>query len=151
MRKTANRKLTAGNIAKPPRRRDPATTPHSSRLQVQRYGYRGRGKDCQDVVEAKSGAICAFSRYGATPGHGERTGRGKRRRCPSRPEVEPSERLCNLFERSRANWICRHRTRCVDTLMIGVTSRTESGLPTSELYSASAIRQTDTDPPEAMS
>ena len=44
-----------------------ATAPYSSRLQVKRYGYRGRGKDCRDVVEAKSGALCICVRYGADP------------------------------------------------------------------------------------
>ena len=40
MRKTANRKLTAEISIKPPRRRGLATTPHSSRLQVQRNVFK---------------------------------------------------------------------------------------------------------------
>ena len=52
----ANRKLTADNSAKSPCRRDPAKTPHSSWLQVQRYGNQGRGKDCRDAVAVRSTA-----------------------------------------------------------------------------------------------
>ena len=43
-------------------------TPHSSRLQVQRHGYRWCGKDCRSADEAGSGAICVCARYGADPG-----------------------------------------------------------------------------------
>ena len=139
-------------MAEPHCRRDPATTPHSSRLQVKRYGYRGCGKDCRDAVEAESGATCACARYGADPG----TRRTPGARQAAAVSVAPGSRTNGTAVQSYLNeaWqigLWRHRTLCVDTLLIGATARTESSLPTSERYSASARRQTDTDPSEAMS
>lgn len=50
----ANRKLTAVNIVKPPRRRDP--TSHSALIAAASLAVRlqGRGKDCRDADAAKS-------------------------------------------------------------------------------------------------
>lgn len=97
----ANRKLTAGDSAKLPRRRCPAKTPYSSWQQVQRYGHQGRGKDCRDADAAKSTAAYTCSRYGETPNHGERQRSRMQRRCRCAPEVRPRERRCNTISALR--------------------------------------------------
>ena len=109
----ANRKLTAGTSAIPPRRRDPAITPHSSRLQVKRCGYRGCGKDSRGADEAGSGAICACARCGADPGTPNAPDSRKAAAVSVAPGGQTSRTTMHTCRHKTANWTCRRLMRCV--------------------------------------
>lgn len=76
-------------------------TPHSSRLQVKRHGYRWCGKDCRSADEAGSGAICACARCGADPG----TPNAPDSRQAAAESVAPG----GLTSRTKMH-TCRHKT-----------------------------------------
>ena len=100
-RKWQIRKLTAGDSAKPPRRRDPATTPHSSWQQVQRYGHQGRGKDCRDADAAKSTAAYYLLPIQRDPKLRRTSSVVEATAVSLRPKVRPYERLCNTISSQR--------------------------------------------------
>lgn len=108
----ANRKLTAEISLKPPRRRDLAMTPHSSRLQVQWHGYRGCGKDSQGADEAGSGAICACARYGADPGTPNAPDSRQAAAVSVVPGGQTSRTKMHTCQYKTANGTCRRQMRC---------------------------------------
>ena len=75
-----------GTSAKPPRRRDPTSTPHSSGQQVRRYIFQGCGKDSDRADDRAAGRQptqervrrlhALEARCGATPKHQNVVGRG---------------------------------------------------------------------------
>ena len=109
----ANRKLTTEISLKPPRRRDPAITPHSSRLQVQWHGYRGCGKGCRDADEARSGAICACAPCGADPGTPNAPDSRQAAAVSVAPGGQTSRTTMHTCRHKTVNWTCRRLMRCV--------------------------------------
>ena len=103
----ANRKLTAGDSAKPPCRRDPTKTPYSSWQQVQRYGNQGRGKDCRDADAAKSTAAYNCSRYGETPNQKNVNGRGSNGGVVAARKSDPLNGCATPCHHNEGKWLCR--------------------------------------------
>ena len=83
------------------RRRDPATTPHSSWQQVQRYGHQGRGKDCRDADAAKSTAAYYLLPIQRDPKLRRTSSVVEATAVSLRPKVRPYERLCNTISSQR--------------------------------------------------
>ena len=107
IRKKANRKLTARNIAKSPCRRDPISHSVLVKAASSAVCLQGRGKDCRDADEAGNGAKCACTRYGTDPGtpnapvprqaaavsvaHGGQTSRTLMRTSDSRRQMDKTD------------------------------------------------------------
>lgn len=73
----------------------PAVAPHSSRQQVQRYGYKGGAKIVEMRTQPRAPLHINCARYGTTPNLGKRPCSRKQRRCSLRPKVRPDERPCD--------------------------------------------------------
>ncbi len=88
-------------------------TPHSSRLQVKRCGYRGCGKDSRGAVEAGSGAICSCARYGADPGTPNSPPDSSQAAVSVAPGGQTSRTTMHTCRHKTINGTCRRLMRCV--------------------------------------
>ena len=101
IRKKANRKLTARNIAKSPCRRDPIS--HSVLVKAASSAVRlqGRGKDCRDAEAAKSTFAYYLRPLRNDPEPRRAPLFGEATAVSLRPKVRPYERLCNTISSQR--------------------------------------------------
>ena len=88
-------------------------TPHSSRLQVKRCGYRGCGKDSRGADEAGSGAICACARCGADPGTPNAPDSRQAAAVSVAPDSQTSRTTMHTCRYKTVNGTCRRLMRCV--------------------------------------
>lgn len=97
----ANRKLTADNSAKLPRRRD--QTSHSALVTAAGSAVRvqGRGKDCRDADAAKSTAAYYLLPIQRDPKLRRTSSVVEATAVSLRPKVRPYERLCNTISSQR--------------------------------------------------
>ena len=88
-------------------------TPHSSRLQVKRCGYRGCGKDSRGADEAGSGAICSCARCGADPGTPNAPDSRQAAAVSVAPDSQTSRTTMHTCRHKTVNGTCRRLMRCV--------------------------------------
>lgn len=87
-------------------------TPHSSRLQVKRCGYRGCGKDSQGAIEAGCRAICSCARCGADPGTPNAPDSRQAATVSVAPGGQTSRTTMHTCRHKTINGTCRRLMRC---------------------------------------